>query len=147
MYRTPKLFALNCIDPTTTAPKLKDADFTSWLFWIYCIETVKNTGLLIRDVDAKTSVVNSLPDLGILARFQLEGPTILTEVFCDVKDTAKFVNTDGTMKGPPTALLVLIVKLIGWTFPAVICMLFGDEDDTGEATAGAVRGGSGFFSL
>lgn len=147
MYLMPKLFVLNCIDPTTIAPRLKDADFTSWLFWIYCIETVKNTGLLIRDVDAKTSVVNTFPELGILGKLQLEGPKILTDVFCEARVTAKFVNTDGTMKGPLTALLVLTLKLICCTFPAVIWMLVGDEEDMGDATAGASRGGSTCDSL
>jgi hypothetical protein len=147
MYLIPKLFALSWIDPTTMPPKLNDADFTSWLFWIYCIETVKNTGLLISDVDAKTSVVNTFPELGILGKFQLEGPSILTDVFCDVRVTAKLVNTDGTMKGPPNALLVLMLKLICCTLPAVIWILFGDEDAMGEATAGTCRGGSAWDTL
>jgi hypothetical protein len=80
---------------------------------------VKKTGLLIKDVDANTSVVNTFPELGMLGKFQLEGPNILTEVFCDVRVTTKLVNTDGTMKGPPNALLVLRLKLICCTLPGL----------------------------
>lgn len=35
-----------------------------------------------------------------------------------------------------------MLKLICCTFPAVIWMLLGDEEDMGDATAGASRGGS-----
>ena len=109
---------------------------------MYCIETVKNTGLLIRDVDAKTSVVNTRPEPdGIVGKFQLEGPKILTEVFCEVRETAKLVNTDGTIKGPANALLELMLKLICCTLPAVIWMLLAVEGDRGDAT-GDICGGS-----
>jgi hypothetical protein len=108
---------------------------------------VKKTGLLIKDVDANTSVVNTFPELGMLGKFQLEGPNILTEVFCDVRVTTKLVNTDGTMKGPPNALLVLRLKLICCTFPAVIWILRGDEDATGEVVGGNCKGGSACDTL
>src|SRR6188508_2813137 len=47
---------------------------------MYCIDTLKDTGLLIKDLEANTDVKNSRVENGsILFKFHFESPRILTE--------------------------------------------------------------------
>src|SRR5919198_273820 len=102
-----RLFTLIFISPMIIAPKLKDSVFNCWSFCMYCAVTVKNTGVSIRELEANTLVDNTCLDCGpILCIFHCELPKILTELDCDVRETARFVIELGILP----ILLLLIVK-------------------------------------
>ncbi len=104
--------------------------------------TVKNTGVLIAEVDANICVVSFCPDpKGIVGKFQVEGPKILTAGFCDARVTANCVSVLGkiaTNVRTKGALLLLMVKLMSCILPAVIWIREGFVEE--EADEGKTEG-------
>jgi hypothetical protein len=99
--------------------------------------TVKNTGVPIADADANTCVVNFSPDSdGMVRKFQVAGPKMVTAVLCDAMETCScdsdLGKTDNNVRAKG-ALLLLIVKLMSCILPAVIWIreAFVDEDVDG----------------
>src|ERR687887_281868 len=91
---------------------------------MYCAVTVKNTGESISELEANTLVDNTCLDCGpIFCTFHCELPKILTELDCDVSETARLVIELGLLP----ILLLLIVKFRSCTFPAASWIRGGED--------------------
>jgi hypothetical protein len=81
---------------------------------MYFITTVNTTGLFISDTGANTWVLSTWPEEdAIVGIFQLEGPKILTKLFCGVNETARSVIEFCPVSeaGNGTALSLFIAKV------------------------------------
>src|SRR5919198_5301043 len=101
---------------------------------MYCVVTVKNTGESISELEANTLVDNTCLDCGpIFCIFHCELPKILTELDCDVSETARLVIELGLLP----ILLLLIVKFRSCTFPAASWIRGGEDLGGGEGGSSA----------
>ena len=100
--------------------------------------TVKNTGLPIRDGDAKTLVVRMLGTLPTLGMFQTEFPRILIEGDCGVSVIAMLDRVPSL--GCPDFPKSFIDQLIFSTLPATISICFSESCIAGFSIAFGASG-------